>query len=283
MLEDYVRLTLGIKLEHNDSTQFEYQPNARLSVTPADDFTAWTAVSRAVQVPGRNLDAVSGTILPGALPGTGGVVFGAGFGNQSLDATELIAYELGMRWQPNDRSELDVAGFANFYNNLVDGAAGPFIAGYFPALVIPISSVNQGKAETKGVEITGKYEINDWWRATANYSYINIQIQDNGSGLFGEGVDPQQQVSIRSSMDLGRNVEFDLWGRFVDKLPATAIDAYFDLDVRLAWRFRENAEIALVGQNLIDPTRIEFGPDRIDPTQITGVERSFYLQLTMEF
>lgn len=293
LLPDLARLVLGVKLEHNQVTGFEYQPNARLSLTPTEDVTVWGAVSRAVQIPGRNLDAVNPAILP-ITPAPGLSV--AGYGNSDLDATELIAYELGVRWRPSARLELDLAGFANFYNNLVDGAGGPPIPSFAPAVVVPSMAVNRGKAETKGVELSAHYELTDWWRASANYSYLNFQMQDTTMSLFGEGLDPQQQVSIRSTMSLGAGVELDLWGRFTDELPAsyaspaaapfippTGISAYYNLDARLAWKFRKNAEIALVGQNLIDPSRTEYALDLTDHTPITAAQRSFYVQLTMEF
>ena len=44
-------LTLGAKLEHNDFSGFELQPNARLLWRPAESHTLWSAVSRAVRSP----------------------------------------------------------------------------------------------------------------------------------------------------------------------------------------------------------------------------------------
>ncbi len=34
LVENKLRLTLGSKIEHNNYTGFEYQPNARLAFTP---------------------------------------------------------------------------------------------------------------------------------------------------------------------------------------------------------------------------------------------------------
>ena len=60
-----------------------------------------------------------------------------------------------------------------------------------------------------------------------------------------ETADPQQQVSLRSSMDLPRNITLDAALRWVDKLhinngptggPVVGIvPSYFELDSRLAW------------------------------------------------
>ena len=46
-------LTLGTKLEHNDYTGFEVEPNVRLSWTLSSKQALWAAVSRAVRTPSR--------------------------------------------------------------------------------------------------------------------------------------------------------------------------------------------------------------------------------------
>lgn len=48
-----VRLTAGIKLEHNDFTRWEYLPNARLAWKLADDHLLWAAASRTMRAPSR--------------------------------------------------------------------------------------------------------------------------------------------------------------------------------------------------------------------------------------
>src|SRR5258708_6972902 len=52
-LRDSLQLTLGTKLEHNDFSAFEWQPNARLAWNLSSTHTLWGAVSRAVRVPTR--------------------------------------------------------------------------------------------------------------------------------------------------------------------------------------------------------------------------------------
>src|SRR5690606_3261718 len=50
-LGEHHALTLGVKLDHNSFSGFEYQPTARFAWTPSDLTTVWTAVSRAVRTP----------------------------------------------------------------------------------------------------------------------------------------------------------------------------------------------------------------------------------------
>ena len=51
-LNEKLTLTLGLKLEYNDNTGFEYQPSLRISWTPDERQTVWAAVSRAVRTIG---------------------------------------------------------------------------------------------------------------------------------------------------------------------------------------------------------------------------------------
>lgn len=80
---------------------------------------------------------------------------------------------------------------------------------------------------------------------------------------------PIHQVGVRSQLDLGKSVQFDVFYRYVDGLPSvnlnstvggTAVDvpAYMTFDARLAWKPSSSLELALVGQNLLDDMHPEF-------------------------
>jgi iron complex outermembrane receptor protein len=77
-------------------------------------------------------------------------------------------------------------------------------------------------------------------------------------------------------------VELDLWGRYVDRLPAFDIDSYVTLDARLAWEPVAGLELALVGQNLVEDRHLEFEPEFL-LTEATEVQRSVYAKLTWRF
>jgi iron complex outermembrane receptor protein len=94
---------------------------------------------------------------------------------------------------------------------------------------------------------------------------------------------PQQQASLRSSFDLGRDWELDLWLRYVDRISiyVAEVDDYISLDMRLAWRPSAGLELALVGQNLLEDSREEFHAEF--GTVSTEVPRGFYLQATWQY
>ena len=99
------RYQIGTKIGSNSFTGFEYQPNARLVWTPNEKNAVWGAASRAVRVPTRLEDNA-------AVPGIPNI-------NPNLDSEELISFELGLRHIFNKDLFVDVAAFANRYDNLI--------------------------------------------------------------------------------------------------------------------------------------------------------------------
>lgn len=288
VIQDRVKLTLGTKVEHNDVTGFEVQPNARLAWMPTDRQTVWGAVSRAVQLPGPTVTDISVRTL--ALPpmdaGGGMNLFYRGYPSLHPKSQTLIAYELGYRAQVNDKVTFDLAGYYNRYRNLVAGSPGTAFLELTPTphYVLPITAVNDGTEDTYGFEIGAQWEATDTWRLSAWYSSFHSKV----NAFLQAGRDPENQVSLRSSLDLGNNVEFDLWGRYVDVLPAGVpggprVNPYFGLDARIAWRPSKRLELAVVGQNLITPYHTEFSPDVAVLSQITRVPRGVYATVTLRF
>jgi len=66
--------------------------------------------------------------------------------------------------------------------------------------------------------------------------------------------------------------------RYVDRL-AIGVPRYFVMDVRLGWEPRENLELAVVGQNLLDDHHIEF----IDSFGSTEVPSGVYGMITWRY
>lgn len=291
-MEDRLRVTVGSKFEHNDYTGFEFQPSGRVLWTPRERDTVWAAVSRAVRTPSRIETAEDGgRINLRAFPGLGGVTTLASlFANSDMESEELLGYELGYRTRVTDRLTLDIAGFYNQYDDLRTlDLETPYMEDT-PApshILIPFRVGNKMDGETYGVELAAEWKVLKWWRLDAAYTYLQMELHvdaDSGDILSeaAEGQSPHNQFSLRSSMDLPSNLEFDSWLRYVDNLPDLDVNSYVTLDVRLGWKPRENIELFVVGQNLIDSEHREFGP-RFLETQATSVERGVYAGLTWRF
>ena len=93
---------------------------------------------------------------------------------------------------------------------------------------------------------------------------------------------PVNQWTLRSSTDLGDGFEFDLWLRYVDDIPAFAIDRYLTLDARLGWRANKNFDLSLVGRNLLDPRHSEY-VQFVSFNELHEVLREVYLMAEWRF
>lgn len=293
LAEDRLRLTVGSKFEHNDFTGWEAQPDARLAWMITDRQTLWVAGSRAVSIPSIAYNdieipqlAVEPTFVDagslGAVPAFPGV-----YGNPDLAAQEVLGLEAGWRFQPRDTLSLNVAAFYNWYDNLVytRPEAPQLESSPAPWIQIPTIAANNASGETTGVELSATWRPTDWLRLAGYYAFLHKEVfnDDTGQVLWDQEKDVAHQASLRVSFDLPANLTLDLWGRFVDEVPYYDVDAYADLDIRVAWRPKTSVELAVVGQNLLEPGRVEFGPNSAARTQVTAVPRGVYGQVTVRF
>jgi iron complex outermembrane receptor protein len=280
-------LTLGSQFEHNDHTGFEIQPTLRLRWTPRPNHTLWGAISRAVHTPSRAEDDIrlDQVTLPTAPPTVVALV-----GDRDVETEELLAFELGYRSQLTPRLALDVATFYNRYRHLVTAEPGAPFLETEPAplhVVLPLVGDNRMRGKSYGAELALDWQALSRWRLQAVYSYLQLLLDvdaDSQSDLFKElaRTAPHHQASLRSSLDLPKGVELDLWLRYVDNLPAPDIGSYLTLDARLAWTPLRNLELALVGQNLLDDRHPEFASEKLDAA-VMEIERGVYGKITWQF
>ncbi len=283
-LSDDLRLTAGIKLEHNDFTGFEYQPNVRLAWAVNNSQTLWGSVSRAVRTPARGEADVMLRLVPPPAADPGIPVFADG--NDKYGSEDLIAYELGWRLNHNNQWSVDIATFYNDYDNLrtLDGAFNP---GPPPSVSLPFD--NNMKGNTYGVEFAGQWQVRNGWRMNASYSWLDMNLELlNGSmdttSQSAEDFSPVNKAAIWSAHDLGHNLQFDAALRYVGniKVSGVKIDSYIEADIRLGWEAMPGLELSIIGQNLLDSRHTEFLPDFIS-TQPTEVERSIYGKVNWSF
>jgi iron complex outermembrane receptor protein len=257
-----VFVTLGSKLEHNGYTGLEVEPDVRLrwALTPAQ--TLWAAVSRAVRTPSRLDRSLTEPSPPLTL-----IEGGANFESETM-----IAYELGYRAQLGPQMDVSVSNFYNTYNDLRSLSTTP-------VTLLPLVYENGLAARTYGTEISADYEVRPEWRLHAGYDWLHEHVwvkpgQVDFESALDETEDPRNQFSVRSSLDLPRDLDLDTTLRFVDSLrvnnggtPA-AVPSYFECDARLGWRVSRHCELSLVGENLLHANHPEFGPPGPEQEQI---------------
>lgn len=295
LIEDRLNLTLGTKLEHNDYTGWELQPSGRLALKITDRQTAWFAASRAISTPSRAEDDIRinrQVVAAGPPP-----VLLSMFGSREIDSKELIAFELGYRIQPHDRITFDLATFYNLYDKQRSLEARPLDFSELPAnIVLPYQIGNLIDGETYGFELASNWQVTDWWRLKAHYTFWRLALHKDPASTDplleqAEGDSPKHQVGLRSLMDLPHHLELDTGLRYVDTLATRrrfvamndlSIPSYVVADARIGWRPNYNWEVSLVAQNLFEARHQEFAPSYIQ-TQETQVETSVYAKVTFRF
>ncbi|HUI59645.1 MAG TPA: TonB-dependent receptor [Steroidobacteraceae bacterium] len=269
-----VTATAGSKIEHNDYTGFEVEPNVRLQWNFAAEQTLWSAISRAVRTPSR-IDHD----LAEPAPSTGLVVLEGG---SNFKSETLLAYEVGYRGQFSPKFSTSVATFYNEYDHVRSTA--PSAHPTIPLLPFPLVFQNDLEGHTYGAELSANYQLLPGWQLHGGYNLLQESLrvkpgQFDFSAAHNETADPQQQVSLRSDAALRRNLDLNLALRWVDTLHINnaaqigIVPSYLELDARLGWLITPRVELSVVGQNLLHAHHAEYGFP--DPSRIE-IDRSIF-------
>ncbi len=281
-----VRLTLGTKLEHNDFSEFEVQPSVSAAWNVSPSQTLWSSVSRAVRVPTRLERDISIDVTnPAANP------VARLLGNEDFNSEELLAYEVGFRWQAIDSLYVGVTAYHNRYHGLASLELNTaFVDPRDGRTVFPIVNKNLTDGTAQGTEVELTYTPAPNWRLTLVHTYTNLNLQPKGQDLnrgdFVEGSTPKHQFGLRSFLDLPYQLQLDAQLRHltaIESIPAivnrTGLPGYTEFDMRLAWLGLTNFSIELVGKNLLHDRHIEFG----DASARGEVERSIFGKVTWRY
>lgn len=274
-LQDQIRLgeggelTLGSKFEHNSITGFEGQPGIRLGWVVAPGVFTWGSVSRAVRTPNRlDSDVLIYCSFPGLTnpPCTQGE--STRLGNPDLKSEKLIAYESGVRYW-HDSFSVELAAYYNDYTELRSTESGTAPFGTFE---------NKLTGHSYGGELTAAWAPLNWLGLQAYYGLLKIDVEpdadsvDQRSEASIEGGSPQQSAGLRLSLRPMTDVSVEMFVRYVDRLPAVNVPEYTDLNLRTGWQIRPNLNLALVGENLLNPSHPEASAN-------VELQRSVFLDL----
>jgi len=245
-LTDTLRLSSGIRLEHNNYTGLEVLPSLRLSWKPAADHLVWGAISRAVRTPSR-IDRDFHTPPPPAAP-----LFAGGPDFESEVATDT---ELGYRGQLTPALSYSATLFHTDYRKLrtVEPAGNRILV------------ENLASGSSRGIEMWGSWQPSERWRLSAGFVAQKIETETSAqshdaSALIGLATsDPSHYWMLRSSWDIDARRQLDLTLRYVGALQDPDVPSYTTMDLRYGWKIRPDLEFSVVGQNLIGGTHAEFG------------------------
>jgi iron complex outermembrane receptor protein len=269
LIEEHLRFTLGTKLEHNSYTNFQHQPNARLTWTPQKQQTIWAAASRAVRNPSRIDREFKASLTP---------TFPVFLGSAGFLSETMTAYELGWRFQPVQKLSLSVSTFYNVYDNIRSAEPGP------PPFGFPIIFANGVKGKTYGAELSFNSQLTNWWSIRGGYTFLKKELvvkpnsKDANKGSA-ESNDPQHQFLFQSNIKLPYGLQLGTVARYVDQLPKPEVPHYIGLDVRLEWKVNKILDLSVVAQNLVYKTHTEY----IASTPPRELQRSIYGRITCRF
>jgi iron complex outermembrane receptor protein len=291
LVDQRLRITLGSKFEHNDFTGFEAEPNGRALWNISPTQSVWGAISRAVRTPARTeqdmrLDAA---VLPPSAQSGGLPVRVSVHGDRSFHSEDLVAYESGYRVNLGRTVSVDFAAFYNSYTNLLSAEpAAPIVTPGLPIhIVAPLVAANKMSGATYGSELFAEWRPASVFKMSGAYTFLRMDIHRDADSLDVSspdpaGASPRHQFSVRSAIDLPKNLQQDFTWRYVGGLDGLAIPSYYSLDAHLAWAPTARFNLSIGGQNLTNNQHLEFRPDFIATTP-TVVKRTYQVTARCTF
>lgn len=251
--------TGGLKVEHLPYSGLSLLPEARLAWKPSPSTLIWGSVARAVRSPTPFDTDVEERIA--------GIVSLSG--NPQFRTEKLTALELGTRLQPARSLSLSATVFYHRYDDLrtIELVPGP--------AMLNLSWGNNLKGETYGIEAWADWGVTSWWTLAAGGTLLeqDFRFKEGASELLGTaqlGSDPPYTATLRSSMNLGREVTLDFDFRAVGALPDPFVPDYRELGGRLAWRAAPEVTLSLSGSNLLHDLHQEYPGGSFIPRRIMG-------------
>jgi len=248
-LDDWVRVTSGIRAEQNYFSGWEYQPSLRVAWDALKGSTVWVAASRATRTPSR-LEA--GYHAPKEPPYV--IAGGPDFKSEVLQA-----YELGWRAQVARGASVTATVFYHDYDHLST------VEPNNPTII-----ANGGDGRSYGAEFFTDWDVTSWWRLRAAYfrtkqvTGLKPGSRDASLGLA-ESSYPAHQTTLRNIFQLRRDLTFWTNLRKVGAVPVfenekmSEVPSYTEIDVCLSWQLRPEVELAVTGRNLLDNSHPEIG------------------------
>lgn len=273
-LDNKLQLIIGTRIENNEYTGNESQPNIRLSFLPDEQNTYWIAISDSVRTPTRgdsdfylnfnDLQAACDFLGPGFIddPDLGCIL---PINQQLLQANTSLSYELGLRKQFSDDSLIDIA---TFYNDLEKTNSN--------------GTVSDGRAF--GIEIDYRYNFNRNTRLSAWYTKHKLYRDDQNGVEQPNHFLPEDSAHLRLYWDINKRWQADSLAYYNSEQSnssgTTIIEALTRLDFHLGWKMNKTVKLNLYLTNITEGVH---GEERESTRINTGVPRGFLFSVESTF
>lgn len=256
-LADDLRLSLGLRADHNPISNWDTQPTARLSWNLQPNHTLWGAVSQTSRAPSRgdsgfnrNVSYIPGN-LPAFIPNTLVVMHS----NDAQESEKLKATEIGLRSQWAPTLSTDIVAFTHRYENMLRTSGNLTTIPGFPLAMLHVEVRNGGEMMLNGLELTTDWRFASAWRVQLAQTWNHV-VQGGMVVVDASGTVPDSITSLRLSWVPGNNINVDAWLRHTAARPSIPTrpqlkrQAFGELDLRIAWKPKKSMELSLTGQNL---------------------------------
>lgn len=242
---------VGIKAEYlQHSDQWAYSPQVRGLYKFNAQHSVWSGFTQSHMLPSyfdTDTNWVSGDSINRP--------------NPDLNNESVSTVELGYRFTPSYRFDIDLTLFISDYDNLRSFYYSDEMTdnGYY------ITDVTDDYvARTKGVEIASHYKHNDRLNFYFGYSYLEVDAEcddgistDECSADYDLDVDSQHLANIQMLWTINNQWQLDIISKYQAMHFSEEADLYYgydnyiSLDARLAWQYNKKLPmIEIIAQNI---------------------------------
>ena len=168
---------------------------------------------------------------------------------------------------------VDLAAYYNRYEDLISQSIDP----NDPFRYI---QTNAGSSDSIGLEVAASWQVSSNWRLSGAYTLQCVEIM--GQSDQDQDSSPRNQFNIRSSVEVTESIRFNTVLYYYDNVREGDVPAYTRLDAGLTYRPRQNVELSIWGQNLLDEHHAE-AVDTYFAAPSIEIDRGVYCVLTLRF
>jgi iron complex outermembrane receptor protein len=295
-LAETLRLTLGLRADHNPISGWDMQPTARLSWNLQANHTLWGALSRAARAPSRadsGFNRNANYFPAGSLTWTQTPALYVLQSTEELSSERLKAAEIGLRSQWAPTLSTDLVAFTHRYDNMLRTVGPATFIAPGPPVKLSAAFQNGGEMTLNGAELSTDWRIDPAWRLQLAQTWNHVAHVGTVE-VEPSGTTPRSITSLRLSWTPGNSVNVDAWLRRTSARPGIPEQPYLqrqarnELDLRLAWRPKRALELSVSGQNLTNGNCDALADLPMVPSTNTGViptcqPRSLVAQARIDF
>ena len=268
---DRLHLLAGTKVEHKNTSGWDVQPTARALYRLRAHHAIWASASRAVRTPSRaeQTSVFLNAVVPPdpRSPGAPATVVTTN-ASPGFRSEDLVAIETGYRGYFLSRLQVEATAFENVYDHLRSGRFGVPYMGIIdgaPFVIMPMTTSNDLKGRTRGLELSGALQTTRWCRLGASFTHLYMKFErrkgaPQETSDAGVGNDPRRQASAHAYVDVTRRLQMYAAVRYVGALPDPKVASYLVGDLTSEWTWSSRVTTVLGVRDIGSGNHREFEP-----------------------